>query len=601
MVQVNPPEADRSQATYLIDRHMFAVWTWSGAAEGEPPSIGDIQTIPLVTPSSGDSKFMVSDVQCALVEPAELSRTLILSPDSSVDAWLECIAGRPTNLPLAGHAIPDPSGNAMASAERSTAVYRQTDAVDKEMRRVLSANLRPYQVRGVSWLREAIGDYGGAVLADEMGLGKTLQAIGYFAGCADRGPQLVVCPAAVLGNWANEINRFAPGLRAQTWVGGALATPSEGTVVLTGYTTMRMHASELTKHSWVTVAFDEAQVLKNTRTQVSRVARKLSSEGRIALTGTPIENNLEELWALLNLVAPTAFANRTHFRRRYAKPIVEGSASASANLKRAIEPVVMMRKKHQVANTLPPKIHVERFCALTAEQERLYDRILDQAVDAGFGRGAHRRTKILATITSLKQVCNHPGLITDELQNLPERSGKFDNCIEMLRTNVANHSPTLIFTQYRRTGELLAREVKEQLDTDLPFYHGALSQRRRTEMIERFQTPDGPQLMAISLRAGGTGLNLTRATEVVHFDRWWNPAVEAQATDRAHRIGQTKAVTVTTMTTVGTIEQYIAEMHNRKAKLSGLTEISTAAELSRMRDHDLVDVLRRKSEDLTWA
>lgn len=601
MVRVKPSEADCSQATYLIDRHMFAVWTWSGGAVGEPPPIGDVQTISLVTPAADENGFVVSDVECAVLEPAEFCGARIESPDSSVDAWREWISGRKPKLPLAGHAVPDPSGEAMASSEHSTAVYCQTDAIDQEMRLALSAHLRPYQVRGVSWLREAVVDYGGAVLADEMGLGKTLQTIGYFAGCADRGPQLVVCPAAVVGNWANEINRFAPGLRAETWFGGELRTPSERTVVLTGYTTMRMHASELAKHSWITVAFDEAQVLKNTRTQVSKAARRLTSEARIALTGTPIENNLEELWALLNLVAPNAFGNRAHFRRRYAKPIVEGSAAAAANLKRAVEPVLLMRKKAQVASTLPPKTHVERFCDLTAEQERLYDQILDQAVEDGFGRGSHRRTKVLAAITALKQVCNHPGLITGELQRLPMRSGKFDSCIEMLRNNIENNSPTLVFTQYRRTGELLAREVQERLDTKLPFYHGALSQRRRTEMIERFQELDGPTLMAISLKAGGTGLNLTRATEVVHFDRWWNPAVEAQASDRAHRIGQTKAVTVTTMTTVGTIEQYIAAMHGRKAKLSGLTEMSTVAELSRLRDNDLVDVLRRKSGNFTWA
>ncbi|MFJ5798323.1 DEAD/DEAH box helicase [Streptomyces decoyicus] len=589
-------DSQASQATYLPDRHMFALWSWSGRAAGAAPPVGDVETVALVVPTSERGGFEVSDVDCTLIEPDRLAGVPLDSPGRSVDVWRAWIAGGGSALPIAAHAVPDATGVAVTSAEHAVAVFRHTNAVATEMRTALTAELRPYQVRGVSWLRETVDAHGGAVLADEMGLGKTLQAIGYIAGRAEEGPQLVVCPTSLVGNWAHEIARFAPDLRTTIWRGGPLKAVDSGTVVLTGYPTLRIHSPLLMEHHWVTAVFDEAQVLKNPRTQVSKAARTIAADARIALTGTPVENHLEELWALLNLVAPQLFGHKTQFRRRFVRPIADGSLAAAARLRGAIEPIVLMRKKSQVAGSLPPKIHADLICDLTEEQQQLYDQLLDQAIDDGFGSDAQRRTKVLAALTALKQVCNHPGLIAGDLGALSGRSGKLDLCTDIVANNLKIGSPTLIFTQYRQTGELLVRHCGEQFGECVPFFHGGLNQEQRADIVNRFQADNGPKVLVLSLKAGGTGLTLTRAADVIHFDRWWNPAVEAQASDRVHRIGQTRTVTVTTLTTGTTVEEHIAAMHSRKSTLSDIADTSGVAELARLDDDRLIAILRRKRD-----
>jgi len=597
----NPPGVRvDSQATYLLDRHMFALWTWAGDAAGAAPPLGDAETLALVVPAPDRSRFEVSDVGCALVEPDKLAGALLASPGRSVDAWREWVAGGEPALPIAAHAVPDATGTAVTSAEHAAAVFRHTTAVAAELRTALTADLRPYQVRGVSWLREAVDTHGGAVLADEMGLGKTLQAIGYLNGRAGEGPQVVVCPTSLVGNWAHEIARFAPGLRTRVWRGGPLAATDPGTVVLTGYPTLRLHGPDLMEQQWATAVFDEAQALKNPRTQVSKAARTIAADAKIALTGTPVENRLEELWALLNLVAPQLFGHKTQFRRRFIRPIADGSLAAATRLRAVIEPVVLMRKKSQVAGSLPPKIHADLICDLTGEQQYLYDRLLERAIDDGFGRGAQRQARVLAALTALKQVCNHPALVTDnpdgsdETGELAGRSGKLDLCTDIVANNLETDSPTLIFTQYRKTGELLVRHFGEQFGVSVPFFHGGLNQDQRADIVRGFQDDDGPKVLVLSLKAGGTGLTLTRAADVIHFDRWWNPAVEAQASDRVHRIGQTRTVTITTLTTNTTVEEHIAAMHSRKSALSDIADMSGVAELARLDDDRLIATLSRK-------
>jgi len=583
-----------SQATYLLDRHMFALWTWSCRAVGAAPPVGDVETVALVVPTPDLSKFEVSDVDCALIEPDRLAGALLDSPGRSVGAWRARIAGGDSALPIAGHAVPDATGAAVTSAEHAVAVFRHTTAVAAELRTALAAELRPYQVRGVSWLRETVDAHGGAVLADEMGLGKTLQAIGYLVGRADEGPQVVVCPTSLVGNWAHEIARFAPDLRTMIWRGGPLEAIDNRTVVLTGYPTLRLHSPVLMEHHWATAVFDEAQVLKNPRTQVSKAARTIAADARIALTGTPVENHLEELWALLNLVTPQLFGHKAQFRRRFIRPIADGSLAAATRLRGAIEPVVLMRKKSQVAGSLPPKIHANLICDLTVEQQQLYDQLLEQAINDGFGSGAQRQARVLAALTALKQVCNHPRLVTDDSDELSGRSGKLDLCTDIVANNLETDSPTLIFTQYRKTGELLVRHFGEQFRVSVPFFHGGLNQEQRADIVRRFQTDHGPKVLVLSLKAGGTGLTLTRAADVIHFDRWWNPAVEAQASDRVHRIGQTHTVTVTTLTSNTTVEEHIAAMHSRKSALSDIADMSGVAELARLDDDSLIATLRRK-------
>lgn len=588
------PQPAETHATYLLDRHMFALWTWSSGTVGSPPPVGDAQTVTLAVPTPDLSGFEVSDVDCALIEPDRLADVVLDTSGASVDAWRTHLAGGGSALPIAGHAVPDATGRAVMSAEHAVATFRHTTAVAAELRTALVAEMRPYQVRGVSWLRETVTAHGGAVLADEMGLGKTLQAIGYLVGRADEGPQVVVSPTSLVGNWAHEIARFAPSLSTVTWRGGPLPAMDPRTVMLTGYPTLRTHGPQLADLHWATAVFDEAQVLKNPRTQISKAARLIHADATIAMTGTPVENHLDEFWALLNLVAPHVFGNKTQFRRRFIKPISDGSGAAAIRLRAAIEPVVLMRKKSQVAGSLPPKIHADLICDLTEEQQRLYDRVLDQAIDDGFGDGVQRQARVLAALTALKQVCNHPALVTGDSDDLSGRSGKLDLCTDIVANNLETDSPTIIFTQYRRTGELLVRHFGEEFQVSVPFFHGGLNQEQRADIVRRFQSDDGPTVLVLSLKAGGTGLTLTRAADVVHFDRWWNPAVEAQASDRVHRIGQTRTVTITTLTTDTTIEEHIAAMHSRKSTLSDVADMSGVAELAKLDDDRLVDTLRRK-------
>ncbi len=521
-------------------------------------------------------------------------------PDAgaSLRAWHTVLrGGEPgSTLPAAAHAVPDAAGTAIVSEARALRTLLDTEAMAANLATTLRADLRPYQARGVGWLTETTAAFGGAVLADEMGLGKTVQAIGFLLGRATEGAQLVVCPTSLVGNWAHEIIRFAPDLRPIAWRGGEPAA-GPGDVVVAGYPILRLHGDVLAERDWASTVFDEAQALKNPRTQLAKAARALASPAKVALTGTPVENHLEELWALLHLIAPRLFAHRGQFRRRFVRPIQEGSAVAAARLRDTIEPVVLARKKFQVAAALPAKIHTDLLCDLTPEQEQLYDRLLDRAIDDGFGSGAQRQSRVLAALTALKQVCNHPGLVTGDLAELPGRSGKLDLCTDIVATNLETDSPTLIFTQYRQTGELLVRHLAEQFGVTAPFFHGGLSQAERAAIVRDFQSADGPPVLVLSLRAAGTGLTLTRAADVVHFDRWWNPAVEAQASDRAHRIGQTRTVTITTLTSGTTVEEHIAGMHDRKSALTDLSDSAGIAALARLDDDQLVEILRRKREN----
>ncbi|WP_405498479.1 DEAD/DEAH box helicase [Nocardia sp. NBC_00511] len=574
---------------------MVALWTWGGHAPGRAPQdVGEVQTLALAVP--GRDGIGVTDVECALVEPERLFTLAIENPGESIHLLRAALESdvEAARLPAAAHAVPNATGTAVVSADRALRALRETVSIAAELRSGLKAELRPYQARGIGWLRETTGVHGGAVLADEMGLGKTVQAIGYLLGKAGAGPQLVVCPTSLVGNWAHEIERFAPGLRTIAWRGGQPPQAEAGTVVVTGYPTLRGHGDDLGGQRWASVVFDEAQMLKNPRTQVAKAARALTADARIALTGTPVENHLDELWALLNLVTPHEFTHKAQFRRRFVRPISEGSTTAAARLRDAIEPIVLGRRKSQVAATLPPKIHSDLVCDLTAEQERLYDQLLDRAETAGFGSGAQRHTRVLAVLTELKQVCNHPGLITGELAELAGRSGKFDVCSDILANNLEVGAPTLIVTQYRKTGELLVRHCAEEFGVTAPFFHGGLNHEQRGRIVTDFQSPDGPPILVLSLRAAGTGLTLTRAADVIHFDRWWNPAVEAQASDRAHRIGQTRTVTVTTLTSGTTIEEHIAGMHDRKSALTDLSDTAGVADLSRLDDERLMELLRRK-------
>ncbi len=553
----------------------------------------------LAVPDPGGTTIAVTEVDCAIVDADRVGEFPVQRTGASVPAWGAVARGDsgPEVLPPEAHAVTNATATAVVSADHAVRAYRDTERIVRELHGSLRATLRPYQARGISWLHHTVAEYGGAVLADEMGLGKTVQAIGFLIGRAESGPQLVVCPTSLVGNWVHEITRFAPGLQPVAWRGGECGDPGPGTILITGYPTLRGHGPALSDTDWATVVFDEAQILKNPRTQVSRAARAVTARARVALTGTPVENHLDELWALLNLVTPAAFTHKARFRRRFVRPIEDGSTDAVRRLHDTIEPILLGRRKLQVAANLPPKIHTDLVCDLTGEQQRVYDELLDRAAADGFGVGAERNARVLAALTALKQVCNHPGLISGDVGELLGRSGKFDVCSDILANNLELDCPTLVFTQYRATAELLARHCADEFGVSAPVFHGGLSQTERATIVTDFQAPQGPPILILSLRAAGTGLTLTRAADVVHFDRWWNPAVEAQASDRAHRIGQTRPVTITTLTSATTVEEHIAGMHDRKAALAGLGAgdgRSAVARLARLDDDDLLAVLRRK-------
>ncbi|WP_268897481.1 DEAD/DEAH box helicase [Gordonia amicalis] len=537
---------------------------------------------------------MVRDVSCDLVDVDALATQASDAP--SVQVWQQLLRGEDeTPLPLAAHAEVDPTGTAMTTADFARTAMRACLTTDQLLRDHLRAQLRPYQVRGVAWLASTAESEGGAVLADEMGLGKTVQAVGLLSLRVETGPQLVVCPTSLVTNWAHEITRFAPGLTVYT---GCIeeAPDTAGSVTITSYARLRLGIDELAGRRWATVIYDEAQALKNPRTQLSRAARRVDAQARIALTGTPIENSLDELWAILRVVAPSVFPHRAVFRRRFTRAVDDGDYGALQRLRVAVAPVMLARTKARVASALPPKIHNPVLVDLTAEQAELYDAHLAAIEDAGFGVGIERHGRILATLTRLKQICNHPALVTGDRDRgrLAGRSGKFDRCMEILEENMETGSPTLVFTQYRDTGDLLADHLADRFDCDVPFFHGGLTPGRRDELVADFQAGRTPEVMVMSLKAGGVGLTLTRACDVIHFDRWWNPAVEAQASDRVHRIGQERPVTVTTLTTATTLEEHIDNLHRRKAALSAHPDESSAlAELTALSDERLITVLRR--------
>ena len=471
----------------------------------------------------------------------------------------------------------------------------------------VQAELRPYQARGVGWL-QALAELGlGGVLADDMGLGKTLQTIALLADRPGDRPHLVVCPVSVVGNWERELARFAPGVEVVRHHGRDRPAAAEGfppgAVVVTSYGLLRLDAELLADVDWDVVVFDEAQQVKNHLTQAAKAARSLSATVRIALTGTPVENRLAELWAILDLTTPGLLGPFGRFRREYAAPIERWQdPDATRRLRRLTGPFVLRRTKADptIAPDLPDKTELTVSCTLTREQASLYQAAVDAVFAEDLGEGIERRGRILKLLTELKQICNHPAQYLGERGPLSGRSGKLVRTVELLSEVVAVGDRALIFTQYRRMGDLLAAHLSTTLDIPpVPFLHGGVSRLGREAMVDAFQNDDAaPPLLLISLKAGGTGLNLTRATHVLHFDRWWNPAVEDQATDRAYRIGQHRAVLVHKLVTAGTLEERIARMIDDKRVLADAVLGEGEAWLTELDDDALRELVAlRPAED----
>ncbi|MFC8619914.1 SNF2-related protein [Micromonospora purpureochromogenes] len=499
-------------------------------------------------------------------------------------------ADRPEALPVLEVTADGPLGDLLAGeAERRLTPLDPPPG--------FKGTLRPYQRRGLAWLAflQSLGL--GGVLADDMGLGKTVQLLALLAGDPPAaGPTLLVCPMSLVGNWQREAAKFTPGLRVHVHHGADRARGAEFTeavhaadLVVTTYSVAARDAVALASIGWHRVVVDEAQAIKNASTRQAEAVRSLPARHRVAVTGTPVENRLADLWSIMQFANPGLLGPAASFKKAYAVPIERhGDAEVAARLRRMTGPFVLRRLKtdSSIISDLPEKLEMEVLCNLTAEQASLYRAIVDDMLTKiESSDGMERRGLVLATMTRLKQVCNHPAQLLRDGSALPGRSGKLERLEEILDEVLAAGEKALLFTQYAEFGGMLRGHLSARFGREVLFLHGGVGKADRDAMVTRFQSPDGPAIFVLSLKAGGTGLTLTAANHVVHVDRWWNPAVEDQATDRAFRIGQRRRVQVRKFVCAGTVEEKVAAMIADKRSLAAsvvgsgeqwVTELSTA-------------------------
>lgn len=456
-----------------------------------------------------------------------------------------------------------------------------------------SGQLRPYQERGLGWLAFLHRFNQGACLADDMGLGKTIQLLAFLqhlkAEKELRRPVLLVAPTSVLTNWKREASKFTPKLNLIEHYGpkraatdAALNKSLKGIdLCLTSYALLQRDSNLLSNVDWQGVVIDEAQAIKNAASKQSQAARLLakpSRQGRfrIALTGTPVENRVSELWALMDYLNPRVLGEEDFFKQRYKLPIERyGDTASLKDLKSRVKPFILRRLKtdKSIITDLPEKLELNEWVSLSPEQRRLYTKTVDASLEAIQRAPLGKKNgQVLALLTRLKQICNHPALALKEEtvgEGFASRSAKLQRLEELLEELLEAGDRALLFTQFAEWGHLLQSHLQQRWQQEVPFLHGGSSKNARQAMVDRFQLdPRGPQLFLLSLKAGGVGLNLTRASHVFHIDRWWNPAVENQATDRAYRIGQQKKVLVHKFITTGSIEEKIDQMIKEKAKLA---------------------------------
>lgn len=464
--------------------------------------------------------------------------------------------------------------------------------------------LRPYQERGLSWLAFLRQFQFGACLADDMGLGKTIETIALLLHDKDTWmsakkvppPSLLVCPMSIVGNWFHEIKRFGPSLKVMIHHGNSRQTGKEfenairsHDIIVTTFSLVHRDMEEIQSIRWNYVIVDEAQNIKNHSTKQTQAIKLLRGIHKLALTGTPVENRLSELWSIMDFLNPGYLGGQKEFHTSFERPIskIQGSNQAAV-LKRIIQPFILRRLKTDktIIQDLPEKVETKIRCNITPEQASIYQGLVDLMMGKiDDAEGIERKGLILATLMKLKQVCDHPHLILKTGVKQAGRSGKLTRLEEMLEEVFAEGEKALIFTQFVEMGTILQNFIKERFKIETLFLHGSTPQPQREEMITRFQSPGAqPAVFILSLKAGGVGLNLTAANHVFHYDRWWNPAVENQATDRSYRIGQCKNVLVHKMMCIGTLEERIDEMLEQKKALAEnvigtgetwLTEMST--------------------------
>uniref|UniRef100_UPI0030ECCB61 DEAD/DEAH box helicase n=1 Tax=Methylobacter svalbardensis TaxID=3080016 RepID=UPI0030ECCB61 len=449
----------------------------------------------------------------------------------------------------------------------------------------LNAELRDYQKRGVAWLRylESLGLNG--CLADDMGLGKTMQVISVLVLEREQtqvGPTLLIAPTSVIGNWQKEIEKFAPhlttlihhGSEREQEVNAFKQLCSQHDLLITSYTLARKDSKLLGALNWRRIVLDEAQNIKNPKAAQTKAILKLNGDSRLALTGTPVENRLMDLWSIFNFLNPGYLGKQAQFRKTYELPVQrDNDPVQSAILKKLIQPFILRRLKtdKSIIKDLPDKIENKIYCNLSKEQAALYEVVVNDVIaQLEEAEGIQRQGLMLSTLMKLKQICNHPmQFLQDGSAFTPERSHKLERISEMLEEAMEQGDSVLVFTQFTEIGEHLERYLAKEKHYKTHYLHGGTPRAKREQMISDFQDPDtGPAVFILSLKAGGVGITLTQANHVFHFDRWWNPAVENQATDRAFRIGQKKNVFVHKFVTLGTLEERIDQMIADKQKMA---------------------------------
>lgn len=473
-----------------------------------------------------------------------------------------------------------------------------TKPVEVDPPKGLKGELRPYQQTGLKWLWTNVSKGFGCCMADDMGLGKTIQVISLILKLKEeeklKKPVLVVCPTTLMGNWMKELQLFAPDLKATTYHGLDRQLNTNVDIILTTYAIMRIDIEELKKQQWGMIIVDEAQNIKNPDTAQTLAVKILKSDIKIAMTGTPVENRLTELWSIFDFINAGYLGSLKEFQKSYAIPIERfKETSRATKLKMSVSPFVLRRLKtdKHVISDLPEKMVLNDYCYLSKNQAVLYEKTLNEMMEkiSGF-TGINRRGNIFKLITALKQICNHPYQFLKSGDMNKESSGKMEQCIQLVQSIIDNDEKTLIFTQYKEMGDILTHVIEEECNTTPLFFHGSLNVNQREEMINKFQTDADTKVMILSLKAGGTGLNLTSATNVIHYDLWWNPAVEDQATDRTYRIGQDKNVMVHRLITLGTFEEKIDEMLKSKKELADMAVYEGEKIITELSDEEIYEI-----------
>jgi superfamily II DNA or RNA helicase len=592
---VRPAPGSATDGTGFFESEELLQFRWQLALGGDPLSETEMDALAEAHRPVVRLRDRWVLVDPALVRKARKRELGLLDP---VDALSVALSG---SAEVDGETVEAvPVGALAALRDRLTTGVRPADPPPG-----LHATLRDYQLRGLAWLDLMTSLGLGGCLADDMGLGKTITVIALHLRRARREPTLVVCPASLLGNWQREITRFAPGVPVRRFHGPdrTLEGLSDG-FVLTTYGTMRTTAPRLAEQRWGMVVADEAQHVKNPYSATAKALRTIPSPARVALTGTPVENNLSELWALLDWTTPGLLGPLKSFRARHARAVENGEdAEAVARLARLVRPFLLRRKKSDpgIVPELPPKTETDHPVPLTREQAALYEAVVRESMLAiETSDGIARRGLVLKLLGALKQICDHPALYLKEETagsdgRLLARSGKLLLLDELLDTLLAEDGSALVFTQYVGMARLITAHLTARA-VPVDLLHGGTPVPERERMVDRFQNGATPVLV-LSLKAAGTGLNLTRAGHVIHFDRWWNPAVEEQATDRAYRIGQTQPVQVHRLITEGTVEDRIAEMLESKRALADAILGTGESALTELTDRELSDLvsLRRPS------